>query len=199
MDKELEYVRAAKKGDANALNYLFTNYKPIIYQRLGVYFMKGSDTEDMIQEGMIGLFYAIKKFDESMGIEFGKFAKICVQRQMIDAVRLSTRKKHIPLNDYVSINASKDEGENDDSRTDYIQHNNICIHDDPEEIVMAMETVEKIRELIKNELTPLEEKVLALHLKGESYSEIAQKLGKNSKSIDNAVQRARKKIDRGLR
>lgn len=196
-EEELEYIRLAKKGDILAINYIFEKYKPIILHRIGTYFMKGSEAEDMIQEGFIGLFHAIKNFDESQGKVFGAFAKVCIRRQMISAVRSSTRQKHKILNDSISINGIGDEESNEQGVAALV-YQNVVVNTNPEEIVLQMESVEQITEIIQKELTPLEEQVLNLHLKGNSYEDISKALDKNYKSIDNAVQRARKKLDKLL-
>ena len=192
---EISYIRAAKLGDISAINYIFKKYQQIIFHRLGTYFMKGTETEDMIQEGYIGLYQAIQNFDEGIGKDFGSFAKVCVRRHMIDAVRKSTGKKHRALNDYVPMNGYVDD---DEKKSAAIEFNNVSNINNPESIILSMESIEQISELISKELTPLEEKVIKLYLTGNSYDEISKKIGKNYKSIDNAVQRARKKLEKKL-
>ena len=197
-DEDRKYIKDAKEGSVSAVNYIIDKYRPMVISKSSSYFMKGSDREDMIQEGMIGLYKAIRDFKESETCTFSSFADICVTRQMITAVKTSTRQKHIPLNSYISLNKPVYENEEDSDRTlsEVIDGGT---HVNPENLIISRENYRIIEDKISEVLTPLEEEVLLLYVSGKKYSEIAEMLDKNSKSVDNAMQRAKKKLEKALK
>lgn len=198
VDEDGKYVEDAQNGNISAINYIIDKYKPMVISKSNSYFMKGSDKEDIIQEGMIGLYKAIRDYNEEKTCTFSSFAGICVTRQIITAVKTSTRQKHIPLNSYVSLNKPAYESEGDSERTlsDFIDNGEQV---NPENLVISRENYKVIESKISEVLTPLEEEVLLLYISGKKYVEIAEILNKNSKSVDNAMQRAKKKLEKALK
>ncbi|CAK7036579.1 MAG: RNA polymerase sigma-H factor [Peptostreptococcus russellii] len=196
-DEDYKYVKEAQKGNIAAINHIISKYDIMVKAKSKMYFMIGSDREDMIQEGMIGLYKAIRDYNDEKTCTFSSFASICVTRQMITAVKTSTRQKHIPLNSYVSLNKPVYDGDSESDRNlfDIITNN---ADSDPEKLIISKENYKNIENKINEVLTPLEEEVLTLYMSGEKYSEIANALGKNEKSIDNAMQRAKKKLIKSL-
>ena len=154
--------------------------------------MIGADTEDIIQEGMIGLYKAIRDYKKT-DASFQTFAKICIDRQVMTAIKTANRKKHLPLNSYLSLNMLAYEEDNETTYIDKLEESKIL---NPEEIVIDKENVKTLQQQINENLSCLEKKVLNLYLKGRSYATIAKKLEKDEKSIDNAIQRIRKKIEK---
>lgn len=185
----------ANKGDQKACDFLLDKFKPLVRSVTRPYFLAGADREDILQEGMIGLYKAIQNYDQGKNVSFAVFAELCIRRQVITAVKSATRQKHTPLNNYVSI--SKMTGEEDEERDpeellDYSLLSDEMI--DPEEIVIDQESNELLDYKLRRCLSELERKVLDLFVGGDSYQEIAQALGKDPKSIDNALQRIKKKL-----
>lgn len=183
-----QVVELAKAGDENAYSHIITRYRNLVYKKAKAYYIKGAEEEDLIQEGMIGLYKAVQDFNPGIS-PFSSFAKLCVSRNMITAVKNSSRNKHMPLNSYISLNGS------DDAKEECCYE----IADDtnsvnPENILINRENLHGITYRINRALSKLELNVLALYLDGFSYQEIAEKLGKDAKAVDNAVQRIRKKI-----
>lgn len=176
--------------DAKALEYLLEKYKNLVRARARGYFLVGADREDIIQEGMIGLYKAIRDYKPEYS-SFCAFADLCITRQVLSAVKTATRQKHIPLNSYISFN--KPIFSEDDERTllDFISTDSIT---DPEEIVLDKEEFSAARNTLFDKLSGLELEVLKLYLRGMSYSEIAQLINKPEKSVDNALQRIKAKI-----
>lgn len=189
-----QVVELAKMGDDRAFAHIVTRYKNFVYSKVKVYYIKGADNDDLIQEGMIGLFKAVRGFKSEMG-SFSNFASLCVNRQILTAVKNSTRNKHMPLNTYISLNGHSTE----ESEDEYIPE--IAGEDhsqNPENIFISRENVSGITYRINQNLSKLELKVLALYLDGHPYQDIAEKIGKDVKSVDNAIQRIRKKIEKIL-
>ncbi|MEG0250681.1 MAG: RNA polymerase sporulation sigma factor SigH [Peptostreptococcus sp.] len=196
-DEDYKYVKEAQKGNISAINHIIDKYNIMVKAKSKMYFMMGSDREDMIQEGMIGLYKAIRDYNDKKTCSFKHFAGMCVTRQMITAVKTSTRQKHIPLNSYISLNKPVYDGDSDSERTLFEVVTN-SVDSDPEKLIISKENYRNIENKINELLTPLEEEVLMLYMSGKKYSEIAKILGKNTKSIDNAMQRAKKKLVKSL-
>ena len=192
-----EVVKKIKSGDEQALAYLLDKYKELVNMKVSKYFMIGAEKDDIIQEGMIGLFKAIKTYDASKNNTFKTFANICIERQLITAIKTSNRQKHMPLNSYLSLNISAYEN-NDDDSTELIDTFNSKTIEDPLETIMKREQYEEIENAIDKNLSKFEKKVLDRYMKGESYIIIAQKLNSPVKSVDNAIQRIRKKAIKNI-
>lgn len=190
-----ELVEEARNGNGKALEYLIMKYKNLVRSKARVYFLIGADKEDIIQEGMIGLFKAIRDFKGDKLTSFKAFADMCITRQIITAVKTATRQKHIPLNSYISLNKPLFEEESDRSLLDVISEDKIY---DPEEMMINREDVNTIETIMREILSALEREVLTSYLKGKSYQEIAVALDKQVKSIDNALQRVKRKIEKYL-
>lgn len=185
-----EIVELARSGDKAATEFIVGKYKDLAEIRSAPYFMAGGEREDLIQEGLLGLYKAVKTYDKERRANFKTFAEICVVRQMISAVKSSTRKKNIPLNHYVSIHTSDDET------------NAIAIklvdskNQNPENIVIEKESAKGMETKINSVLSDFESQVLGYYLLGISYREIAQMIGKSPKAVDNALFRIKKKIEK---
>ncbi len=191
IDEDLVELSAA--GDKNATECILARYKNLVRSKARMYFLVGADKEDIIQEGMIGLFKAIRDFDRDRQASFKGFAELCIKRQIITAVKTATRQKHIPLNTYVSLSNPVYDGESDGALEEILGSN---IEADPERLFISKENTEFINDKIKEVLSDLEKKVLMFYLEGKSYQEIASILSKPQKSIDNALQRVKKKMEK---
>ena len=187
-----EVISEIKNGDEQALAYLLDKYKNLVNMKVGKYFIIGAEKEDIVQEGMIGLFKAIKTYNASKNNTFKTFANMCIERQLITAIKTSNRQKHIPLNSYLSLNVSAYDN-NDDDSTELIDTFNSQTIEDPLDTIMKKEQYTEIEKAIEKNLSKFEKKVLDRYMKGESYTVIAQRLDSPVKSIDNAIQRIRKK------
>ncbi|KEI05048.1 RNA polymerase sporulation sigma factor SigH [Clostridium botulinum] len=185
----------AKQGSVEAQEYLINKYKNFVKAKAKSYFLIGADKEDIYQEGMIGLYKAIRDFKPDKLASFKAFAELCVTRQIITAIKTATRQKHIPLNTYVSLNKPIYDEESDRTLLDILSTVKIC---DPEELVISREEVLKIENDIQEVLSELELEVLNSYLQGKSYQEIACDLDRHSKSIDNALQRVKRKLEKCL-
>lgn len=188
-------VEDAKDGDTDALEYLIRKYKNFVRAKARSYFLIGADREDIIQEGMIGLYKAIRDYKSDKLASFRVFAELCITRQIITAIKTATRQKHIPLNSYVSLNKPIYDEESDRTLLDVISGHKIT---DPEELVISREELIHIEETIGEILSSLEWNVLTLYLQGRSYQEIAYDLDRHVKSIDNALQRVKRKLEKYL-
>ena len=188
-----EIALLAQQGDADASEYLLNKYKNFVRSKARSYFLVGADHEDIVQEGMIGLFKAFRDFRPDKLASFHAFAEICVTRQIITAIKTATRQKHIPLNSYVSLNKPIYEEESDRTLMDVITEGRSA---DPEELLIGRESYVSIESRIDEALSPLERRVLAAYLDGKSYQEIAQMLDRHVKSIDNALQRVKHKLEK---
>lgn len=190
-------VSAAQGGDQLASCELVRRYRALIRCKARLYYFAGADREDVIQEGLIGLFKAIRDFDPSREASFHSFAELCVTRQIITAVKAATRRKHAPLNAYVSLSGSTspdDEGER--LLSDIIAAREIC---DPAEIVLGAWESDFIRSGIVDSLSEFEHEVLKLYTGGMSYVQIAEKLDRHTKAVDNALQRVKRKMEVQIR
>lgn len=192
-DKDI--VEEAKKGDFQALEYLMIKYKNFVKAKARSYFLIGADREDIIQEGMIGLYKAIRDYDKDKLTSFKAFAELCITRQIITAIKTATRQKHIPLNSYVSLNKPIYDEESDRTLLDVLSGVKIT---DPEELIISREELNNIESKIGEILSDLEWEVLMAYLEGKSYQEIGEELNRDVKSIDNALQRVKRKLERYL-
>ena len=190
-----DIVEFAKDGDDGALEYLINKYKNFVRAKARSYFLIGADREDIIQEGMIGLYKAIRDFRSDKLSSFRAFAELCITRQIITAIKTATRQKHIPLNSYVSLNKPIYDEDSDRTLLDVISGSKIT---DPEELIISREEFDDIEEKMGQILSSLEWKVLMSYLEGKSYQEIAVDLKRHVKSIDNALQRVKRKLERYL-
>ena len=190
-----EVAEYAKDGDDLALEYLINKYRNFVRGKARSYFLIGADREDIIQEGMIGLYKAIRDFRSDKLASFRAFAELCITRQMITAIKTATRQKHIPLNSYVSLNKPIYDEESDRTLMDVITSTRVS---DPEELVISREEYTDIETKMGEFLSDLERKVLNSYLQGKSYQEIADDLSRHVKSVDNALQRVKRKLERYL-
>lgn len=190
-----EVVKKAKEGDNIALEYLIKKYKYFVRAKARSYFLIGADKEDIIQEGMIGLYKAVRDYDIDKLASFRAFAELCITRQIITAIKTATRQKHMPLNSYVSLNKPLYDEESDRTLMDMIAGAKIT---NPEELMISKEELCRIEEKIGQTLSGLELEVLLSYLQGKSYQEIAISLERHVKSIDNALQRIKKKLEKDL-
>ncbi|WIW70113.1 MULTISPECIES: RNA polymerase sporulation sigma factor SigH [Anaerosinus] len=191
-----EIVAEAKENNNTiALNYLINKYRNFVRAKARSYFLIGADREDIIQEGMIGLYKAIRDFRNDKLSSFRAFAELCVTRQIITAIKTATRQKHIPLNSYVSLNKPIYDEDSDRTLLDVLSGSKIS---DPEELVISREEFIDIESKMGQILSDLEWKVLMAYLDGKSYQEIAVELDRHVKSIDNALQRVKRKLERYL-
>lgn len=190
-----EIVLEAKNGNVRAQEYLISKYENFVKAKAKSYFLIGADKEDIYQEGMIGLYKAIRDFKPDKLTSFKAFAELCVTRQIITAIKTATRRKHIPLNTYVSLNKPIYEEESDRTLLDVLAGFRIT---DPEELVISQEQMEHIEGEISKVLSDLELEVLTSYLDGKSYQEIACDLDRHAKSIDNALQRVKRKLEKCL-
>lgn len=185
----------AQQGDADASEYLLNKYKNFVRSKARSYFLVGADHEDIVQEGMIGLFKAFRDFRPDKLASFHAFAEICVTRQIITAIKTATRQKHIPLNSYVSLNKPIYEEESDRTLLDVITEGWVT---NPEDLLISKEDLSSIEGRIGEMLSGLEKQVLFYYLDGKSYQEISEDLGRHVKSIDNALQRVKRKLQKYL-
>ncbi len=193
VDEEL--IMEAKAGDDKALEYLINKYKKFVRAKARTYFLIGADREDIIQEGMIGLYKAIRDFRGDKLSSFRAFAELCITRQIITAIKTATRQKHIPLNSYISLNKPVFDEESDRTLMDMINEENVS---DPEEMMISREEFAGIELKMNEILSNLEWEVLSKYLQGRSYQEIAKELNRHVKSIDNALQRVKRKLEKHL-
>lgn len=193
--KDEKVVEFAKSGDSLAVDYLMYKYRNFVRAKSRSYFLIGADKEDIIQEGMIGLYKSIRDFRGDKLSSFRAFAELCITRQIITAIKTATRQKHIPLNSYVSLNKPIYDEESDRTLLDIIEGVKIT---DPEDLIISREQVKYIEIKIEEVLSGLEIEVLSLYIEGRSYQEIALKLNRHVKSIDNALQRVKRKLERCL-
>jgi len=190
-----EVVEYAREGSKAAEEYLINKYKNFVRAKARSYFLIGADREDIIQEGMIGLYKAIRDFRGDKLSSFRAFAELCVTRQIITAIKTATRQKHIPLNSYVSLNKPIYDEDSDRTLLDIISGSKVS---DPEELVINREEFGNIEDKMGEILSELEWQVLMSYLDGKSYQEIAVDLRRHVKSIDNALQRVKRKLERYL-
>ena len=190
-----QIIQAAKNGDLKALELLMNRYKNFVRAKARSYYLIGADREDIIQEGMIGLFKAARDYRDDRPSSFKAFAELCITRQMITAIKTATRQKHIPLNSYISLNKPMYDEESDRTLMDVISAQKLT---NPEDLMICREELGNIENKIGDILSDLELKVLTLYVNGRSYQEIAYEMDRHVKSIDNALQRVKRKLERYL-
>lgn len=190
-----ELVEIAKNGDKDALEYLLNRYKDLVDVKVNKYFIIGAEKEDIIQEGLIGLYKAIKSFDMTKESSFKSFANLCIERQLITAIKTSNRQKHMPLNSSISLNAT---AYDEDSDTELLEKLDMQVLEDPLDTITKKEYYKNIETRIDENLSSFEKQVLTRYARGESYVNIAEKLSAPVKSIDNAIQRIRKKASKNI-
>jgi len=190
-----EVVIQAKEGDVRAQEYMINKYENFVKSKAKSYFLIGADKEDIYQEGMIGLYKAMRDFKTDKLSSFKAFAELCVTRQIITAIKTATRQKHIPLNTYVSLNKPIYDEESDRTLLDVLSEAKVA---DPEELIISREELKHIHNEIGEVLSSLEMEVLMSYLDGKSYQEIACDLDRHAKSIDNALQRVKRKLEKCL-
>lgn len=186
-----QLVKQAQDGSLDAEEYLIRKYKEMVRKRAQLYFIMGADAEDVVQEGMIGLFKAIKSYSSQKDASFHTFAELCINRQIITAIKLASRRKHSPLNTSISLNKPMSEEDTEATLEETLRSDS---NSEPETQLMLKDVVETI---ITNEgkiFSPFEMQVWNEYLQGKDYKQIAQSLGKNSKAVDNAIQRTKRKI-----
>ena len=189
-----ELIEQLRDGDSAVMDFLMEKYKYLVRKKANAVFLLGGDTDDLVQEGMIGLFKAIQSFDPVKRVTFKTFAELCVTRHIITAVKASTRQKHIPLNNYVSLYKP-------DSGSEYLEN---CGEgsqqlQNPEQLIIDEENMRGVEDCMGEVLSQFESEVLAHHLSGIGYSRIAELIGKDAKSVDNALQRIKRKLEKYLR
>ncbi len=192
-----QIVLEVQKGDKQAISYLMNKYKELVNIKVSKYFIVGAERDDIVQEGLIGLFKAIKMFKKDKNNSFKSFANMCIERQLITAIKSSTRQKHMPLNSYLSLNASAYDNE-EENGIELINTLDNKMVEDPLETVMKKEYYKQIESSIEKSLSTFEKQVLDGYVKGYSYVAIAKKLDSPVKSVDNAIQRIRKKAIKNM-
>lgn len=197
--KDEDLIEIIKSGDKQAFEYLINKYKELVNLKVGKYFIIGAEKDDIMQEGLIGLFKAIKSYKSDMQNSFKSFANMCIERQLITAIKTSNRQKHIPLNSYLSLNMSAYDEEEGESDTSLLEIFNNTLIEDPLDTITKKEYYQNIEDTIERSLSDFEKKVLNKYINGKSYTEIAEDLDTPVKSIDNAIQRIRKKAIKGLK
>ena len=190
-----DIVQMCHDGDTHAEEYLLNKYKNFVRSKARSYFLIGADHEDIVQEGMIGLYKAIRDYKPEKLSSFRAFAELCITRQIITAIKTATRQKHIPLNSYVSLNKPLYDEESDRTLLDIIMEGS---SGNPEDMIINQEDLGNIHQKINEVLSSLEQEVLSAYLDGKSYQEIAETLGRHVKSIDNALQRVKRKLEKYL-
>ncbi|GGA88446.1 RNA polymerase sporulation sigma factor SigH [Ornithinibacillus halotolerans] len=187
-----EILELIHHGDNQALDYLIHKYKNFVRAKARTYFLIGADKEDIIQEGMIGLYKAIRDYNEDKQTSFKAFAELCITRQIITAIKTATRQKHIPLNSYVSLDKPIYDEESDRTLLDVIAGSSEI---DPQELLINQEKFGDMELKLSELLSEFEKEVLHLYLEGKTYQEISVELNRHVKSIDNALQRVKRKLE----
>lgn len=187
---DIKLIEKAKLGDEKSREYLISKYSFFIEKKLRTFYLVGGDKDDMFQEGLIGLNDAIDSYNKNKNCKFSSFANICIKRKMITAIKASKRQKHIPLNNYASVDTPIYQ-DSTSTLLDVIEDSKVC---DPCEIYICKENINEIEDIIKNKLSDIEKDVMKLHIIGNTYLEISHILGIDNKSVDNALQRGKKKI-----
>ncbi len=189
-------IDAVQQGDSTALDFLIRKYRGFVRAKASTYFLVGADYDDLIQEGMIGLYKAIRDYKQDKEASFKAFAEVCVTRQIITAIKSATRMKHGPLNSYVSLDKPVFDEDSERTLIDVIANQQDTV--DPEALLISRERYQVVEEKLGAVLSELEREVLMLYLDGRSYQEISELLDRHVKAIDNALQRIKKKFERHL-
>ena len=187
-----EICRCINDGESDGIDYLLDKYKGTVRIKARSFYLIGGDNDDLIQEGMIGLMRAVRSFNPDKESSFAAFADMCINRQIYSAVKASQRKKHSPLNSYISLYQPAADDENAPALMDVLPQT----VESPEDALVGKEIYEQLWERLDKELSPLERKVLALFMEGMGYAAIARQLGKDGKAVDNALQRIRQKASK---
>ena len=193
-----ELLELINKKDTDALDFLICKYKDLVNSKVNKYFIIGAEKEDIVQEGLIGLYKAIKDYKPDKQNSFKSFANLCIERQLITAIKSSNRRKHMPLNSYLSLNMTAYENEDGNNETQVMDVLETNIIEDPLDTITKKEYMSNVESVIDNSLSDFEKKVLNRYIQGESYVKIAEKLDAPVKSVDNAIQRIRKKTAKSL-
>ena len=196
--KDEDLIEIIKSGDKQAFEYLINKYKELVNMKVSKYYIVGAERDDIVQEGLIGLFKAIKSYKPDQQNSFKSFANMCIERQLITAIKTSNRQKHMPLNSYLSLNISAYDEEEGESDTTLMDVFNTTLIEDPLDTITKKEYMQDIEKTIDKSLSDFEKKVLNKYINGKSYIQIAEDLDAPVKSIDNAIQRIRKKAIKGL-
>lgn len=191
-----QLIAQLRAGDDKITDFIMDKYKFLVRKKARAMYLLGGENEDLIQEGMIGLFKAVRDFDESQGASFHSFAELCVSRQMSSAITAANRKKHIPLNSYVSLYERENDAET--TQPPLMETLQTAAESDPEKIFFGKEYSEVFENTLRERLSPLENRVLYLHLLGTDYRTIAELIGKSPKTVDNALQRIKSKAEQLL-
>lgn len=184
-----QLITRLRAGETQIMDFLLEKYKPLVRKKTNTLFLIGGDTDDLIQEGMIGLFKAVRDFDEGKDSSFYNFAQLCISRQLFTALEASNRKKHQPLNSYVSLSTEESDGDN---LLDFFASNSCS----PEKMVIEQEKFEEFKSQLWEKLSNMERRVLSLYLEGNNYIQISKMMDRSPKAIDNALQRIRQKTKR---
>lgn len=190
-----KYITEFKNGNTDAINKIMEKYKSYVYLKAKPFFIVGAEREDIIQEGMIGLYKAIKGYDTNKDVSFKMFADLCIRRQIITAIKASNRQKHIPLNSYISLSKTPTNEEDDREIIEILDNDSVP---DPLETITIKETYKLIETKLTEILSDFEQKVFVEYISGESYANIAKKLDSHQKAIDNAIQRIKKKFEKHI-
>lgn len=190
-----DLINVIKSGDKSALEFLISKYKELVNMKVSKFFMIGAEKEDIVQEGLIGLFKAVKSYNPEKQNSFKTFANLCIERQLITAIKSSNRQKHMPLNSYLSLNVAAYEEDEDSSLLEVFDAHQM---EDPLDTITKKEYYQIVENAIDKSLSDFEKQVLNRYMQGESYLQIAEKLDTPVKSIDNAIQRIRKKAIKNI-
>lgn len=190
-----DLINIIKSGDKLALEFLIDKYKDLVNMKVSKFFMIGAEKEDIVQEGLIGLFKAVKNYNPDKQNSFKTFANLCIERQLITAIKSSNRQKHMPLNSYLSLNGVAYEDDEDSNLMEIFNAHQI---EDPLDTITKKEYYKTVESAIDKSLSTFEKQVLDRYMQGESYVQIAEKLDTPVKSIDNAIQRIRKKAIKNI-
>jgi RNA polymerase sporulation-specific sigma factor len=196
IDDEQLIVRIHDGGEDDIIDHIMNKYKDLVRRKAASMYILGADRDDLIQEGMIGLFKAVRDYDSGRDASFSTFAELCISRQMYSAIKSLNRKKHAPLNSYISIYASREDQGDEASLEETLESDSNLI---PEQYVIDMENVRDLEDVINRELSELERQVLDLYITGMSVKKISAVLGRDEKSTDNAMQRIRNKLKRFIK
>lgn len=193
-----ELLELINKKDTDALDFLICKYKDIVNSKVNKYFIIGAEKEDIVQEGLIGLYKAIKDYKPDKQNSFKSFANLCIERQLITAIKSSNRQKHMPLNSYLSLNMTAFENEDGNNDTQIVDVLENTVIEDPLDTITKKEYFSSVENVIDSSLSDFEKKVLNRYVQGESYVKIAERLDAPVKSVDNAIQRIRKKTAKNI-
>ena len=193
-----ELLELINKKDTDALDFLICKYKDLVNSKVYKYFIIGAEKEDIVQEGLIGLYKAIKDYKPDKQNSFKSFANLCIERQLITAIKSSNRQKHMPLNSYLSLNMTAFENEDGNNDTQIVDVLENTVIEDPLDTITKKEYFSSVENVIDSSLSDFEKKVLNRYVQGESYVKIAERLDAPVKSVDNAIQRIRKKTAKNI-